>query len=361
MAPTDLTPPALIGESAAFQDALDHVSAAAPLDRPVLVVGERGAGKELIAERLHFLSTRWDSAFLKVNCAALTEDLLESELFGHEAGAFTGATKRHRGRFERADGGTLFLDEIGVSSARMQEKILRVIEYGEFERLGGEATQRVNVRVIGATNEDLPGKAETGAFRADLLDRLAFDVITAPPLRARNRDIALLAAHFASKMARELGHVQFPGFTAEAMRELTAYSWPGNVRELRNVAERAVYKHFARGGADDDPIAQIELDPFASPYRPKTPKQAEASPASPARHGPPTSLDATPPRAAYDFKAQIDAVEAEWLNAALRANRGRQTDTADYLGLTYDQLRGLLKKHRLLPARKRDATQPLAK
>ncbi|MBL8707700.1 MAG: sigma 54-interacting transcriptional regulator, partial [Rhodospirillaceae bacterium] len=185
--------PQLLGEAPAFQALLDHVSAAAPLDRPVLVIGERGTGKELIAARLHYLSRRWDRPFIKVNCAALAPDLLESELFGHEAGAFTGATRRHLGRFERAHGGTLFLDEIANASLRVQEQILRVVEYGEFERVGSGETRAVDVRLIGATNIDLPAAVADGRFRADLLDRLAFDVLTLPPLRARPEDIALLA------------------------------------------------------------------------------------------------------------------------------------------------------------------------
>ncbi|HFB66696.1 MAG TPA: AAA family ATPase, partial [Aeromonadales bacterium] len=179
----------LIGESPSFVSCLEHVSYAAPLNRPVLIVGERGTGKELIASRMHFLSTRWEQPYVKMNCAAINENLLENELFGHESGAFTGAQKRHEGRFEQADGGTLFLDELANSSLSVQEKLLRVIEYGEFERVGGSKTIKVDVRVIAATNEDLPQLAKKGNFRADLLDRLAFDVITLPPLRYRKEDI----------------------------------------------------------------------------------------------------------------------------------------------------------------------------
>ena len=180
-----------IGESAAFLDALTHASAAAALDRPLLIAGERGVGKELFAGRIHFLSPRWEGPLVKVNCAALSEELLESELFGHEAGAFTGAQKRHIGRFERAAGGTLFLDEIPSASLRVQEKLLRVIEYGEFERLGGDKTLHTDVRIVAAANVNLAALAEKGRFRADLLDRLAFDVIAAPPLRDRKEDIPL--------------------------------------------------------------------------------------------------------------------------------------------------------------------------
>jgi len=174
--------PQLIGEAPAWLAALEHISRVAPLDRPILVIGERGTGKELIGERLHFLSKRWDGPFVKVNCAALSEELLDSELFGHERGAFTGATERRAGRFELADGGTIFLDEIATASSRVQEKLLRIIEYGEYQRLGGEKVLSADVRVTAATNVDLPALVKAGQFRADLLDRLAFDVITLPPL-----------------------------------------------------------------------------------------------------------------------------------------------------------------------------------
>ena len=215
----------LIGESPAFLNVLDHVSRVAPLNRPVLVIGERGTGKELIAARIHFLSGRWDYPFIKMNCAALAESLLETELFGHEAGSFTGAAKRRLGRFEQANKGSLFLDELSSTSSGVQEKILRVIEYGEFERVGGSESIRTDVRIIGATNEDLPGLAQMGKFRADLLDRLAFDVITLPPLRDRPGDILTLANHFAVKMAGELGKDLFNGFSEPAKRELLDYNW----------------------------------------------------------------------------------------------------------------------------------------
>src|SRR5690606_14058123 len=159
------------------------------LNRPVLVLGERGSGKELIAERIHFLSSRWESSLHKVNCAAISDQLLDSELFGHEPGSFTGATRVHHGRFERADGGTLFLDELGAMSIRIQEKLLRLIEYGEFERVGGQQTIKVDIRIVAATNADLKKMAKKGKFREDLLDRLAFDVIPVPPLRERLGDI----------------------------------------------------------------------------------------------------------------------------------------------------------------------------
>ncbi len=236
----ELALPTPLGESPAFQSMLAHVSRLAPLDRPVLVVGERGTGKELVANRLAYLSPRWTRPFVKLNCAALPEGLLDSELFGHEAGAFTGAGRRRPGRFELADGGTLFLDEIANASLAVQEKLLRTIEYGAFERVGGNETLAVDVRVIAATNADLPALAASGRFRADLLDRLAFDVVALPPLRERPEDIPLLAEHFATRMTAELGREYFAGFAPAAMDRLRAHGWPGNVRELRNVVERSV-------------------------------------------------------------------------------------------------------------------------
>ena len=337
--------PALIGESRAFLAVLDEVSRAAPLDRPVLVVGERGTGKELIAARLHLLSRRWERAYVKLNCAALVETLLETELFGHEAGAFTGAVRRRPGRFELADGGTLFLDEIANASASVQEKVLRVVEYGEFERIGGDETLAVDVRVIGATNIDLPAAAADGAFRPDLLDRLSFEVITVPPLRARRDDIALLAENFGHAMAIELGWDAFPGFAAAALDQLSAHDWPGNVRELKNTVERAVY----RAADPADPIATIAFDPFASPYRPRTPVETEAAAAASPTAAPAAGLPSA--AAPLDYRAAIADIERRLLAEALAANRHNQRATARHLGLTYHQLRNTLAKHALLPSR----------
>ena len=323
--------PPLLGESPAFRDMLAHVSRVAPLDRPVLVVGERGTGKELVAARINYLSPRWDKPFVKLNSAALAESLLDSELFGHEAGAFTGAVRRRLSRFEVADGGTLFLDEIANASLAVQEKILRVIEYGSFERVGGNAEQQVDVRIVGATNLDLPSLAAEGKFRADLLDRLAFDVVTIPPLRERPEDIALLAAHFARAMSRELGRENFAGFSASAAAALQDYAWPGNVRELRNVVERAVCRALDRPGQAERPIDAIAFDAFASPFRP---------PSAPAPAAPAAATDAP-----ADFPARIRRYEESLLREALAACRFNQRRTAEQLGLSYDQLRHYLKKH----------------
>jgi psp operon transcriptional activator len=324
--------PPLLGEAPEFRDMLAHVSRVAPLDRPVLVVGERGTGKELVAARLNYLSPRWDKPFVKLNCAALAEGLLDSELFGHEAGAFTGALRRRLSRFELADGGTLFLDEIANASLAVQEKLLRVIEYGSFERVGGNAEQRVDVRVIAATNLDLPSLAASGKFRADLLDRLAFDVVTIPPLRARTGDVALLAEHFARMMSRELGNNGFAGFTARAQAALAAHPFPGNVRELRNVVERAVNRALAGPGQLERPLDDIPFDAFASPFRPP----AEAAP-------PPA--DAPPAPEPGDFPSRIRSYEAALLREALATSRFNQRRAAKALGLTYDQLRHYIKKH----------------
>ncbi|MEL7486867.1 MAG: phage shock protein operon transcriptional activator [Pseudomonadota bacterium] len=335
------TPPELIGEAPAFLDALAHASTAAALDRPLLVVGERGAGKELIAARIHFLSPRWEGPFVKVNCAALSTDLLESELFGHEAGAFTGAQKRHLGRFERAEGGTLFLDEIASASLRVQEKLLRVIEYGEFERLGGDQTLIADVRVVAAANVNLPSLARSGAFRADLLDRLAFDVVSAPPLRDRKDDIPLLAAHFGAMICSEIG-AAFPGFSAATMAAFLAHDWPGNVRELKNAAERSAYRWIAAGEAG--PVDVAAIDPFAtSDTLPDTVGAAPEPARNPQR--PPSSP--TPPSSTYDFRKWLDRIEKEAVSAALREHGWSQTKAASALRLTYDQIRGLIRKHKI--------------
>ncbi len=341
LAPEEIT---LIGQSQSFLDLMDQVSAVASLERPVLLIGERGTGKELIAARLHFLSGRWGERLVKLNCAAIPETLIESELFGYEAGAFTGAVKRRAGRFEMADGGTLFLDEIASMSMAAQEKLLRIIEYGQFERVGGNDTVTVNVRVIGAANVDLPALADAGGFRHDLLDRLAFDVLTLPPLRARRSDIMVLAASFAHTIAQDLGWQVFPGFTPGAEQRLLNYPWPGNVRELRNVVERAVYRS-AEG--EDAEVDEIVFDPFESPWRPQ-PDMATRAPDAPGAVAP--GPDKAAPSAALpmDIRAEVAALEKSLLEQALAANRFNQRDTAGHLSLSYDQLRHALKKHHLV-------------
>jgi len=327
----------LIGESPAFVSCLEHVSYAAPLNRPVLIVGERGTGKELIASRLHFLSGRWEMPYIKMNCAAINENLLESELFGHDSGAFTGAQKKHEGRFEKANGGSLFLDELATSSLRVQEKLLRVIEYGEFERVGGSKTLKVDVRLIAATNEDLPYLAMQNKFRSDLLDRLAFDVITLPPLRHRKEDILILAEHFAMRMAQELQREYFAGFSPLAKQQLNEHPWPGNIRELKNVIERNVYLN-----EEDKIINSIKFDPFNSPFRPKS--QVPTSTLG----DDPIQIATEDSKLPIDFRTHIQDYEIQIIKNAMEQQQFNQKKTAECLGLTYHQLRGYLKKYQLL-------------
>jgi psp operon transcriptional activator len=333
-----------IGQSLAFLDAVERGSRAAPLNRPVLVIGERGTGKELIAERLHHLSSRWAGPLIVMNCAALPENLIEAELFGHEAGSFTGAVKTRHGRFEEADGGTLFLDELGTLSMPAQDRLLRAVEYGEITRIGASKPISVDVRIVAATNENLPAQVDKGRFRADLLDRLSFEVITLPPLRSRQGDVPLLAEHFGRRMAVELDWPNWPGFSPRALADLEAYSWPGNVRELRNVVERAVYRH-------EDPeraIEDIQFNPFHSPWAPTGDVIHSAEPAGEMADEAVRPMAAAPlPAAANDFRGAVAAYERELLEDALRRNRFNQRATAAALGLSYDQLRHALKRHKL--------------
>ena len=331
--------PHFLGQSGPFLDAVERASRAATLNRPVLVVGERGTGKELVAERLHRLSNRWAGPLVTLNCAALPETLIEAELFGHEAGAFTGATKARPGRFEEADGGTLFLDELATLSQGAQERLLRATEYGEVTRIGASKPHRVDVRIVAATNEHLPALVEQGRFRADLLDRLSFEVVTLPPLRAREGDVAVLAEHFGRRMASELGWARWPGFGAAAQAALEAHPWPGNVRELRNVVERAVY----RWDEPDRAVDAIQFDPFASPWTMMPLKPADAPLALPA----PMTAPA-PTHDCDDFRTATAAYERALLETALARCRHNQRATALALKLTYDQLRHALRRHDLL-------------
>ena len=339
----------VVGSSLAFLDAIERASRAAALNRPVLVIGERGTGKELIAERLHHLSPRWAGPLVTMNCAALPENLIEAELFGHEAGSFTGAAKTRHGRFEEADGGTLFLDELATLSSPAQDRLLRAVEYGEITRIGASKPIQVDVRIVAATNEHLPKLVDQGRFRADLLDRLSFEVVTLPPLRARSGDVPLLADHFARRMAAELEWQNWPGFTPQAAGELESYSWPGNVRELRNVVERAVYRH-------EDPerqIDRIQFDPFESPWAPAKGQAAAPAPRvepigemTDAVDGPAAPASA-PLTAVSDFRSAVADYERALLEDALARNRFNQRATASALGLSYDQLRHALKRHKL--------------
>lgn len=363
----------LLGQSNSFLEVLEQISQIAPLSKPVLIIGERGTGKELVAARLHYLSKRWEQSYLKLNCAALNENLLETELFGYDSGAFTGANKRHEGRFERADNGTLFLDEIANTSGLIQEKLLRVVEYGEFERVGGSRTITADVRLVAATNEDLPTLAASGQFRADLLDRLAFDVITLPPLRERLDDILMLAENFAMNMTRELEFEVFSGFTEKAKRDMLEYTWPGNIRELKNVIERSVY----RCNNPHLPVHNLIIDPFESPFRPsqriKTHDRVHTTQhtgnteltesssnnkkyndeQSTIRNE--TELPITPilnTLITADFPQSLKSLsqnyEIDLIKSALAHCQFNQKKTAQALELTYHQLRGYLKKYNLL-------------
>ena len=329
--------PPFIGQSPPIEAMLARISTLAAVDRPVLILGERGTGKELVAARLHYLSRRWQRPFVKLNVAAVAETLLDSELFGHEAGAFTGAVRRHEGRFERADGGTLFLDEIATASAAVQEKLLRVVEYGEIDRVGGRDTLAVDVRVLGATNLNLRAEAAAGRFRADLLDRLAFEVVQVPPLRARGDDLMLLAEHFGRAMAVELGWLSFPGFTPGFVSGLRRYHWPGNVRELRNAVERSL----ARWPYPERPVAEAVVDPF---------EELWAAPAE--------SVRKTETGAGLD--EQVAAYERRLLEEALQAARFNRRLAARRLGLTYEQLRVRLRRHGQAGPEARPADDQLA-
>ncbi|NIY92313.1 phage shock protein operon transcriptional activator [Vibrio diazotrophicus] len=326
----------LIGESPAFHTVLDKVSRLAPIERPVLIVGERGTGKELIAQRLHYLSKRWDQPLISLNCSTLSEGLIDSELFGHESGSFTGSKGRHQGRFERAEGGTLFLDELATAPLSVQEKLLRVIEYGQYERVGGNQALNANVRLVCATNADLPRLAQEGDFRADLLDRLAFDVIHLPPLRERKDDIVLLAEYFAIRMCRELELPFFAGFTPQAVQSLTEYRWPGNIRELKNVVERAVYQH----GTADSPIDALIFDPFQKHWQPEEPQQ----PCETLNQQEESQTELNFP---MDFKQWQEQQDKYVINESLKYAKFNQRQAAKSLGLSYHQFRGLMRKYQL--------------
>ena len=319
-----------IGQSDAFLDFQERLSRVAPVNRPVMLLGERGTGKELAAYRLHYLSGRWQGPFVTLNCAALPAALIESELFGYEKGAFTGATSRRRGRFEAADGGTLLLDEIGNIPVEVQEKILRVVEYNTLEPVGSVDSIDVDVRLIAATNADLPVLVESGDFMRDLLDRLSFEVLFLPPLRERKDDILLLADHFAARMSFELGRQEIPRFSDKAVQAMIAHRWPGNIRELKNVVERAVYR------ATTDRIADITFDPFQSPYaKSEEPRREQQS--RPAAEQPPDDLS---------FKDAVRRFQLKLIGEALQDAKYNQKAAATRLGLTYHQFRGLYRKFR---------------
>ena len=296
----------IVGDSPQMRRLIDQVRSIADVPRPLLIVGERGTGKEQIAKAIHFSSGRAGRPMITVNCAALSDTLLETELFGHEKGAFTGADTLARGKFELADGGTLFLDEIGHMSLAFQRKILRVVEYGTFTRVGGTAELKTSARVMAATNSDLSEKIEAGEFLPDIYDRLSFEVIRVPPLREREGDIAVLAGHFLEEFARDIPAFRGKTLSAVAIAELLAYRFPGNVRELKNIIERAAYRDTTNEITPED----IGL----------LPREAAA------RH------DGT-------FHEKIEAYGRELIRDAMRQATGNQAAAARLLGLTYDQFR----------------------
>ncbi|MGL1893998.1 MAG: sigma 54-interacting transcriptional regulator [Spirochaetaceae bacterium] len=312
-----------IGESTSFLDFQQGISRVAKIERPVLFIGERGSGKELAASRLHYLSNRWDKPFVTLNCAALNANLIETELFGHTQGAYTGAGTKRKGRFEEANGGTLFLDEIGLLPMEVQAKILRVVEYGVFEMVGSSSPIQTDVRIIGATNANLKQMAEKGDFKPDLLDRLSFEVLFLPPLRERRQDIMLLASHFASRIASELDLDGVIDFSDHVIGQIMDYDWPGNIRELKNVIERAVYSE------DTNIINNIKLNPFLNPYI-----SSEAL------------TEESKELFLENFKDDIKDREIDYLTTALKTANNRQKEAAELLNITYDQFRGLYRKYK---------------
>lgn len=324
-----------IGESEVYSFFLESLSRVAKVDRSVLIIGERGSGKELAVQRLHYLSKRWEKNLVAVNCAALPSSLIESELFGYEQGAFTGASKTRKGRFEEAEGGTLFLDEIGLIPLEVQEKILRVVEYGTYERVGSSVTHETNVRIIGATNADLQQLVKEGKFKEDLLDRLSFEVLFLPPLRERGEDILILANYFASKMAMECGKPDLPNFSEKVVDELLNYSWPGNVRELKNVVERAVYR------SESALIENVDFNPFKNPFAKNAHEFKELRTQESSDK---IRLETLP---LSDFAYAQEQLEITYLSRAITEAGGNQKVAAEKLGMTYDQFRGLYRKHKV--------------
>jgi len=315
----------IVGDSAPMRTVMTKIEKVAPVPRPVLVLGPRGTGKELVARAIHTMSPRASEPYVTINCAAVAESLLESELFGHEEGAFTGATKQKEGKFELADGGTLFLDEIGNMSLEFQAKILRILEYQRFERVAGSESIQVNVRVIAATNTDLKQAMADGKFRPDLYDRLAFEVISLPPLAQRLEDVPVLAVHFLSRFRQEVAGIVCKEISGEALERLQQYTYPGNVRELKNVVERAVY--MAAGEA----LTAADIDLAFPPEAQQIPPSAGG-------------FDDDPK---LPLPERVEAFEAWLCKDALERTRYKQKEAAALLGLTYDQFRQRYRKYAL--------------
>ena len=304
----------LIGESPAMTEVFETITQVAPTDASVLITGPSGTGKELVARELHRRSPRSGKAFVKVSCAALAEGVLESELFGHEKGAFTGSAGRRRGRFELADGGTLFLDEIGEISPTVQVKLLRVLQERKFERVGGEQTLEVDVRVVSATNRDLAAEVEKGNFREDLFYRLHVVPVHLPPLHERAGDIPLLAAHLAARVCGRMNRKP-KQLADEALEKLQNYRWPGNVRELENVIERAIV--LGKG----ERISATDL-----PLLGGVPNSGAAGPAA----GASTDAAKLPP-GGLDLNAHLETIESRLIAQALEKAQGNKSEAARLL------------------------------
>jgi transcriptional regulator with GAF, ATPase, and Fis domain len=341
----------LVGRSAAAQRVLDFVARVAPSDATVLLGGESGSGKEMVARAIHRASRRARGPCVAVNCAALTESLIESELFGHEKGAFTGATEKKAGRFEMADRGTLFLDEVGELPLGLQTKFLRVLEERRFERVGGQRSIEVDVRVVAATNRDLAEMVKRGTFREDLYYRLSVIQVEVPPLRARLDDVPLLAEHFLQRFRTQAAR-RIVGFSPEALAAMTRYAWPGNVRELRNAIERAVVL------GDRELIVPEDLPPQllapAQPSRarpsPPTPPLGSSAISAPAVAPPPARLPtidpAPPPSLARPAPARsLRELEREGILAALAATGGNKAQAAAILEIDRSTLYKKLKDY----------------
>jgi DNA-binding NtrC family response regulator len=296
----------IVGESPQIQAMIDRLQRVAPVPRPLLVIGERGTGKELVARAIHFSAGPATRPIVSVNCAAFNDALLESELFGHEKGAFTGADQARQGKFELADGGTLFLDEIGHMSPVFQKKILRAVEYGTFTRVGGTKELRSSARVVAATNVDLRERIRSGDFLSDLYDRLSFETVRVPPLREREGDVEVLARHFLNQFALEIPAFRDRRLSAEALRRLNRYRFPGNVRELKNIIERAACR---------DTGSEISLDDLG------------------------LLLDDEPAPKRGGLHEKVDAYRRRLIAEALKDAGGNQARAARALGLSYHQFR----------------------
>ncbi|MBL8987627.1 MAG: sigma-54-dependent Fis family transcriptional regulator [Gemmatimonadetes bacterium] len=324
----------ILGESEPMRRVLEIVSTVAPTKATVLLQGESGTGKELIARAIHEQSPRRDRPFITINCAAMPEGLVESALFGHEKGAFTGATARTQGAFERAHGGTLLLDEISEMRLDLQAKLLRVIQEQEFERVGGQQSIRVDVRLVATTNRDLKAEADAGKFRQDLYYRLNVVPIHLPPLRERLDDIPVLVHNFVGRAAQQLG-IEVTGVTPEAVATLQQRTWPGNIRELANVVERAVI--LSRGGVLR-PDAFVE-DAALTRARPAVPASPAGTPTPVASIGGAPMVDPAAPTAAT---LNLEELEAITIQRALAATGGNRTKASKLLGISERTLRNKL-------------------